>query len=140
MQEDLAELDRNQVWTLIPPPSYHPVIRTRWILQNKLDDVALIITNKESLVAKRFIKIEGLHYNETFTPVAHLEAIPNFLAYVAHKVFKVYQMDVKSVFLNGELKKEVYLQQPLGFVNLTFLNYCFKLHKDVYGLKQAPLA
>nr|KAJ0203442.1 hypothetical protein LSAT_V11C500244710 [Lactuca sativa] len=107
-------------------------------VSNNLDDAGVIIQNKARLVAKGFTQIKCLDYNETFAPVARLEAIRIFLAYVAHKTFKVYQMDVKSDFLNGELDTEVYLQQPPGFVNLTFPNHYYKLWKAVHGLKQAP--
>ncbi|KAL7610819.1 hypothetical protein Lser_V15G13019 [Lactuca serriola] len=91
MQEELAEFDRNEVWTLVPPPQNHPIVSRRWA----------------RLVAKGFTHIEGLDYDETFAPVARLEAIIIFLAYAGHKGFKVYQMDVKSAFLNGELDTEV---------------------------------
>lgn len=89
-------------------------------------------------MAKGFTHIEGLDYDETFAPVAHLEAFRIFLTYAAHKGFKVYQMDVKSAFLNGELDTNVYLQHPPDFVNLSYPNYCYKLRKAFYGLKQAP--
>ena len=137
MQEELAGFDRNEVWTLVPPPQYHPIVGTRWVFQNKLDEARVIIRNKERLVAKGFTQIEGLDYDETFAPISRLEAIIIFLSYAAHKGFKVYQMDVKSAFLNGELDTEVYLQQPPGFFNPSYPNYCYKLRKAVYGLKQA---
>ena len=110
MQEELAEFDRNEVWTLVPPPLNHPIVGTKWGGRNKLDDVEVIIRNKARAVAKGFTQIEGLDYNETFAHIAHLEAIKIFLAYAAHKGFEVYQMDVKSSFHNGELDTEVYLQ------------------------------
>ncbi|KAL4573036.1 hypothetical protein LXL04_019829 [Taraxacum kok-saghyz] len=138
MQEELAEFDRNEVWTLVPPPSDHPLIGTRWVFRNKLYDSGVIIRNKARLVAKGFTQIEGLDYDETYAPVARLEAIRMFLTYAAYKPFKVYQMEVKIAFLNGELKEECYVQQPPGFVNLSFPNHCYKLRKAVYGLKQAP--
>ena len=83
--------------------------------------------NKARLVAKGFTQIEGLDYNETFAPVACLEVIIIFLGYATYKGFKVYLMDVKSAFLNGELDTNVYLQQPPSFVNPSFPNYYYKL-------------
>ena len=105
----MAEFDRNEVWSLVPPPQNHPIIGTRWVFRNRLDDAGVIIRNKARLVVKGFTQIQGLDYKETFAPVARLKAITIFLAYVAHKGFKVYQTDVKSSFLNGELDTEVYL-------------------------------
>ncbi|KAJ0852043.1 putative RNA-directed DNA polymerase [Helianthus annuus] len=83
---------------------------------------------------------EGIHYDETFAQVARLEAVRTFLAYVASKDFKVYQMDVKSAFLNGKIEEEVYVQQPEGFVDPKFQNHVYRLNKTLYGLKQAPRA
>ena len=108
--------------------------------RNKLDDLGAIIRCKSRLVAQRYRQQEGIDYDETFAPVARLEAIRIFLAYAAHKKFKAFQMDVKSAFLNGELKEEVYLQQPPGFEDLDHPDYCYKLDKAVHGLKQAPRA
>jgi hypothetical protein len=87
-----------------------------------------------------FLPKVGMDYEETFAPVAHLEAIKILLAFAASKGFKLYQMDVKSVFLNGYIEKEVYVRQPPGFKNPKFPNHVFKLHKALYGLKQAPRA
>ena len=92
------------------------------------------------MVAQGYKQQEGIDFEETFAPVARLEAIRIFLAYAAHKNFRVYQMDVKSAFLNGELQEEVYVKQPPVFVNEKFPDHCFFLHKAVYGLKQAPRA
>ncbi|KAJ9545171.1 LOW QUALITY PROTEIN: hypothetical protein OSB04_024878 [Centaurea solstitialis] len=96
--------------------------------------------NKARLVAKRFKQQVGIDYDETFAPVARIEAIRIFLAYAAHKNFTVYQMDVKTAFLNGELKEEVYVTQPEGFVDRTKPNHVYILDKALYGLKQAPRA
>ncbi|KAL8103217.1 hypothetical protein AgCh_027672 [Apium graveolens] len=90
--------------------------------------------------AKGYSQQEGIDYDETFAPVARLQAIRIFLAYAAHKKFKVFQMDVKSAFLNGELEEEVYVEQPSGFVDPKFPNHVYRLDKALYGLKQAPRA
>ncbi|KAI3691358.1 hypothetical protein L2E82_49702 [Cichorium intybus] len=103
MQEELAEFERNKVWDLVPRPANHTIIGTRWVFRNKLDDMGTVVRNKARLVAKGYSKIEGLDYDETYAPVARLEAIRIFLAYAAHKNIIVHQMDVKSAFLKGDL-------------------------------------
>ncbi|GKD50770.1 retrovirus-related pol polyprotein from transposon TNT 1-94 [Tanacetum coccineum] len=83
---------------------------------------------------------EGIDFEESFAPVAKLEAVRMFIAYVAHKNFTIFQMDVKTAFLNGPLKEEVYVSQPDGFVEPDFPDHVYKLKKVMYGLKQAPRA
>ncbi|GJT29640.1 retrovirus-related pol polyprotein from transposon TNT 1-94 [Tanacetum coccineum] len=99
----------------------------------------VVIRNKARLVAQGYRQEEGIDYDETFAPVARLEAIGISLAYAAYMV-SWYQMDVKSTFLNGKLTEEVYVQQPLGFESSEFPNHVCKLDKGLYGLKQAPMA
>ncbi|KAK8913644.1 hypothetical protein KSP39_PZI023491 [Platanthera zijinensis] len=140
MQEELHQFERNKVWELVPKPKDHPIVGTKWVFRNKLDDQGVIVRNKARLVAQGYSQQEGIDYDQTFAPVARLEAIRIFLAYAAHKGFKVYQMDVKSAFLNGDIKEEVYVRQPPGFISLTHPDYVYKLHKALYGLKQAPRA
>jgi hypothetical protein len=84
--------------------------------------------------------VEGLNFGETFAPVAHLKAIRILLAFAVSKGFKLYQMNVKSVFLNGVIQEEVYVRQPLGFENPKYPNRVYKLSKALYGLNQAPQA
>ena len=91
-------------------------------------------------MAKGYSQIEGIGFDETFAPVARLEAIRMMLAYALFKKFKLYQMDVKSAFLNGYIDEEVYVEQPLGFVDPIHPNHVYKLEKALYGLKQAPRA
>nr|GFA80260.1 copia protein [Tanacetum cinerariifolium] len=116
------------------------IIKTKWIFKNKKDESSLVIRNKARLVAVGYSQQEGIDYNETFTPVARIEAIRLFLAYAAHKDFTVFQMDVKTSFLNGILKEEVYVGQPPGFVSKQYPNHVYSLDKALYGLKQAPRA
>ena len=92
------------------------------------------------LLPRGFAKKEGIDFEETFAPVARLEAIRIFIAFATSKGFKVFQMDVKSTFLNGFIEKEVYVKQPPGFENLKFPNRVYILQKALYGLKQAPRA
>jgi hypothetical protein len=96
-----------------------------------------IMRNKAHLVAQDFSQVEGLDFGETFAPVAHLEAIRILLAFVASKKFKLYQMDVKSAFLNAVIQEEVYAGKPLGFENLKYPDRVYKLSKALYSLKQA---
>nr|GEV43780.1 hypothetical protein [Tanacetum cinerariifolium] len=111
-----------------------------WVIamQDELDH--LVIQNKARLVAVRYSQQEGIDYDETFAPVDRIEAIRLFLAYAAHKDFTILQMDVKTAFLNGILKKEVYVGQPLGFVSKQYPDNVYALDKALYGLKQAPRA
>ncbi|CAH9110852.1 unnamed protein product [Cuscuta epithymum] len=140
MQKELDQFERNNVWELVERPSNHPVIGTKWVFRNKLDENGEIITNKSRLVAKGYNQVEGLDYEETFAPVARLESIRMLLAYACYMDFKLFQMDVKSAFLNGILKEEAYVEQPPGFENINFPNHVYKLNKALYGLKQAPRA
>ncbi|KAJ9564858.1 hypothetical protein OSB04_000824 [Centaurea solstitialis] len=140
MQEELAEFIRNNVWLLVPRPRKRTIIGSKWIFQNKLDEIGTIIRNKARLMAQGYKQEEGIDYDETFAPVARLEAIRLFLAYAAHMNFKVFQMDIKNAFLNGKLNEEVYVAQPPGFVDPKFPDHVYKLNKALYGLKQAPRA
>ncbi|KAK8942719.1 hypothetical protein KSP39_PZI008773 [Platanthera zijinensis] len=140
MQEELNQFRRCNVWELVPKPRGHNIIGTKWIYRNKLDKNGVIVKNKARLVAKGYRQEEGIDFDQTFAPVARLEAIRMFLAYAVYQDFKVYQMDVKLAFLNGDLKEEVYVEQPSGFVDPLKPDYVYKLRKALYGLKQAPRA
>nr|GFA80108.1 copia protein [Tanacetum cinerariifolium] len=118
-------------------------------VQQSSEEIILPQTNTQSILnnmipngdeAIGYSQIEGINYDETFAPVARIEAIHLFLAYVAHKDFTVFQMDVKTTFLNGNLKEEVYVGQPLGFVSKQYPDHVYALDKALYGLKQAPWA
>ena len=140
MQEELNQFERNKVWELVDRPTHMKAIGTKWVFKNKMDEHGVITRNKARLVAKGYCQMEGIDFDETFAPVARLEAIRMFLAYAIQKGFKVYQMDVKSAFLNGELKEEVYVEQPPGFEEIDGTDKVHKLKKALYGLKQAPRA
>nr|GEU70275.1 retrovirus-related Pol polyprotein from transposon TNT 1-94 [Tanacetum cinerariifolium] len=116
------------------------VITLKWIYKVKLDELGGILRKKARLVARGYRQEEGIVFEESFAAVARLEAIRIFLAYVAHKNMVVYQMDVKTVFLNGNPREEVYVSQPDGFVDPYNPNHVYKLKKALYGLKQAPRA
>jgi hypothetical protein len=99
-----------------------------------------VVRNKPRRVAQGFSKKEGIDYEETFAPVARLEAIRILLAFSVGKGFKLHQMDVKSAFLNGVLEEEVYVRQPRGFESVKYPHRVYKLRKALYGLKKAPRA
>jgi transposase InsO family protein len=140
MHEELENFERNQVWVLVDPPFSCKPIGTKWVFKNKQGEDGLVVRNKARLVAQGFCQKEGIDYGETFAPVARLEAIRILLAFAASRGFKLYQMDVKSAFLNGYIEEEVYVKQPPGFEHPKFPNHVFKLQKALYGLKQAPRA
>ncbi|GJV60106.1 retrovirus-related pol polyprotein from transposon TNT 1-94 [Tanacetum coccineum] len=140
MQEELHEFERLEVWELVPPPDKAFVISLKWIYKVKLDELGGILKNKARLVARGYRQEEGIDFEESFALVARLEAIRIFLAFAAHMNMVIYQMDVKTAFLNGNLREEVYVSQPDGFVDPDKPNYVYKLKKALYGLKQAPRA
>ncbi|XP_056165597.1 uncharacterized protein LOC130137693 [Syzygium oleosum] len=140
MQEELQQFRINKVWELVPRPKNHPVIGTKWVFRNKLDDKGKVTRNKARLVAKGYSQEEGIDYDETYAPVARLEAIRLLLAYACFHNFKLFQMDVKSAFLNGYIKEEVYVEQSPGFEEPRKTDYVYRLKKALYGLKQAPRA
>ncbi|GJS63521.1 retrovirus-related pol polyprotein from transposon TNT 1-94 [Tanacetum coccineum] len=138
--EELHEFERLEVWELVPPPDKVCVITLKWIYKVKFDELGGILKNKSQLVTRGYRQEEGIDFEESFAPVARLEAIRIFLAFDAHMNMVVYQMDVKTAFLNGNLQEEVYVSQPDGFVDPYKPNYVYKLKKALYGLKQAPRA
>jgi hypothetical protein len=140
MHEELENFERNQVWELVePPPNCHP-IGTKWVWKNKQGEDGEVVRNKARLVAQGFTQVKGIDFEETFAPVARLEAIRILLAFAVAKGFKLHQMDVKSAFLNGVIEEEVYVRQPPGFESERYPHRVYKLHRALYGLKQAPRA
>jgi hypothetical protein len=139
MQEELNNFIRNEVWHLVPCPNQN-VVGTKWVFCNKQDEHGVVTRNKARLVVKGYSQVEGLDFYETYAPVARLESICILLAYATYHGFKLYQMDVKSAFLNGPIKEEVYVEQPPGFEDSEYPNHVYKLSKALYGLKQAPRA
>jgi hypothetical protein len=140
MHKELENFERNQVWTLVKPPRDVNVIGTKWVFKNKHGEDGEIVRNKAHLIAQGFSQVEGLDFGEPFAPVARLEAIRILLAFAAYKGFKLYQMDVKSAFLNGVIQEEVYVRQPPCFESPKYPDRVYKFLKNLYGLKQAPRA
>jgi hypothetical protein len=139
MQEELNNFKRNEVWSLVPRPKQN-VVGTKWVFRNKQDKHGVVTRNKARLVEKGYAQVAGLDFEETFAPVARLESIRILLAYATHHSFRLFQMDVKSAFLNGPIKEEVYVEQPPSFEEERYPDYMCKLSKALYGLKQAPRA
>ena len=138
MHEELHQFVRNYVWELVPRPKEVNVIGTKWIFKNKSDEHGTVIRNKSRLIAQGYTQVEGVDFDETFAPVARLESIRILLAIASHLNFKLYQMDVKSAFLNRMLQEEVYVEQPKGFIDPYRPDDVYKLKRALYGLKQAP--
>jgi hypothetical protein len=140
MHEELNNFAHNEVWELVKRPSHHNVIGIKWVFQNKQDENGVIVRNKARLVAQGYTQVEGLDFDKTFAHVARLEDIRILLAYATSHNIKLYQMDVKSAFLNGNLNELVYAEQTLGFEDSRKSNPVYKLSNALCGLKQAPRA
>nr|GFA70072.1 retrovirus-related Pol polyprotein from transposon TNT 1-94 [Tanacetum cinerariifolium] len=138
MQKELLKLKRMDVWVLVPTPDNISPLTLKWLFKNKYDEENTVIQNKSRLVVRGYRQDEGLDFEESFSSVARMEGIRIFLAYAAHKSFSVFQMDVKTAFLHGSLKEDVYVCQPEGFIDADHPSHVYKLKKALYGLKQAP--
>ncbi|GJZ93558.1 putative ribonuclease H-like domain-containing protein [Tanacetum coccineum] len=135
MQEELLQFKLQKVWVLVDLPYGKKVIGTKLVFRNKRDERSIVVKNKARLVAQGFRQEEGIDYNEVFAHVARIEAIRLFLAFASYMRFTVYQMDVKSSFLYGTIEEEVYVHQPLGFVDPTHPNKVYKVIKALYGMR-----
>ncbi|GJT82542.1 putative ribonuclease H-like domain-containing protein [Tanacetum coccineum] len=130
IQEELLQFKLQKVWTLVDLPKGKMAIGTKWVYRNKKDEIGIVVRNKARLVAQGYTQEEGIDYDEVFAPVARIEAIRLFLAYASFIGLIVYQMDIKSAFLYGTIKEEVYVCQPLGFEDLQFPNKVYKVYVD----------
>ena len=126
----------NKVWTLTDLPDDRQAIENKWIFKKKTDADGNVTVYKTWLVAKGFRQVQGIDYDETFSPVAMLKSVWIMLAIVAFYDYEIWQMDVKTAFLNGYLKEELYMMQPEGFVDLKGANKVCKLQRSIYGLVQ----
>ena len=132
MQEELNNFTRNEVWHLVPRPNQN-VVGTKWVFRNKQDEHGVVTRNKARLVAKGYSQVEGLDFGETYAPVARLESIRILLAYATYHGFKLYQMDVKSAFLNGPIKEEVYVEQLPALKIVSTLIMCINSLRRFMG-------
>jgi hypothetical protein len=140
MDEELDQIEKNDTWELVPRPMNKNVISTKWVFMNKSNEDGQVTRNKARLICKGYAQIEGIDFEETFSPVARMEAICFLLAYACSKNIKVYQMDIKSSFLNWELEEELYIEKPEGFQLSENVDYVCKLKNALCGLKHAPRA
>ncbi|GJV29486.1 retrovirus-related pol polyprotein from transposon TNT 1-94 [Tanacetum coccineum] len=131
MQDELNQISRNKVWTLVPTPCGKTIIGSKWVFRNKRDETGIVIKNKARLVAQGYNQQEGIDYDENFASVARLESIRIFLTFATYMNFIVYQMDIKSAFLNGKLKEEFYVKQPLGFESNEFPNHIKQSERSI---------
>ncbi|GJV65587.1 retrovirus-related pol polyprotein from transposon TNT 1-94 [Tanacetum coccineum] len=140
MQEELNEFERLEVWELVPHPDRVMIITLKWAYKVKLDELGGVLKNKARWVARGYRQEEGIDFKESFALVARLEAIHIFITFTAQMNMIIYQMDVKTEFLNGILREEVDVSQPNGFVDPENPNHVYKLKKALYYLKQASQA
>ncbi|KAI5327616.1 hypothetical protein L3X38_027012 [Prunus dulcis] len=135
MQDELSMIEKNGTWVLVDRPTEKLVIGVKWVYKTKINLDGSVQKNKERLVAKGYAQKPGLDYNETYALIARLDTIRTLIALGAQKDWKLYQLDVKSAFLNGVLQEEVYIDQPQGFVIKGKEDKVYRLHKALYGLK-----
>ncbi|GJS51453.1 putative ribonuclease H-like domain-containing protein [Tanacetum coccineum] len=140
IQEELFQFKIQRVWILVDLPYGKKVIGTKWVYRNKKDERGVVVRNKARLVAQGHRQEQGIDYDEVFAPVARIEAIRIFLAFASYMRFIVYQIDVKSTFLYGKIDVEVYVSQPLSFIDPKYPKKVYKVVKSLYGLHQAPRA
>ncbi|KAG8485650.1 hypothetical protein CXB51_018843 [Gossypium anomalum] len=140
MDDEIAMIEKNKTWELVPRPTNRKVIGVKWVYRAKQNADGSLNKLKARLVVKGFSQKYGLDYMETFAIVARLDTIRLLIALAAQKQWKIHQLDVKSAFLNGFLEEEIYIDQPQGFVVSSKEQMVYKLKKALYGLKQAPRA
>jgi len=126
MQKELNQFTRNDAWSLVPRTSKMNVIDTKWVFRNKMDELGIIVRNKARLVAKGYNQEEGIDYDETYAHVGRIEVVRLLLAYTQNGC-KLFQMDVKSAFLNEFINEKVYGTQPPGFEDHKLPGHVYKL-------------
>jgi hypothetical protein len=140
MKEELSMIEKNQTWELVDMPTHKQPIGVKWVYRTKLNADGTINKHKARIVVKGYAQVFGVDFSETYAPVARLDTIRMLLAIAAHKGWKIFQLDVKSAFLNGYLQEEIYVEQPKGFMVEGEEDKVYLLKKALYGLKQAPRA
>eukprot|EP00253_Pinus_taeda_P001858 PITA_01858 len=139
MNEEYRSLLANDTWEHVPLPKGRKLVKCKWVYRTKFGLDGKVDKHKVHLVAKGFSQVEGIYYIETFSPIAKMNSICLVLSLVASFKWEVYQMDVKSAFLHGDLHEEIYMEQPLGFIQTDSSLVC-RPKKSLYGLKQVPRA
>ena len=140
MDEEISSIKKNDTWELTSLPKGHKPIGVKWVYKTKTNQKGKVEKYKARLVAKGYKQRHGIDYDEVFAPVARVDTIRLLTALAAQNQWKIYQMDVKSAFLNGYLEEEVYIEQPEGYVQAGQEDKVYRLKKALYGLKQAPRA
>ena len=140
MKDEIQSIQDNRTWELTDLPHGHKAIGLKWVFKLKKDETGAVVKHKARLVAKGYVQQAGVDFEEVFAPVARMESIRLLLAIAADENWEVHHMDVKTAFLNGELTEEVYVQQPIGFVVKGAEHKVLRLHRALYGLRQAPRA
>ncbi|KAJ9682521.1 hypothetical protein PVL29_018440 [Vitis rotundifolia] len=138
MQEEIKALIQNRTWDLVPRPPTANIVGSKWMFKTKLKEDGTIDRYKARLVARGFSQMPGLDFGETFSPVIKYTTIRLILSLAVTLGWAMKQLDVKNAFLHGFLKEEVFMEQPLGFINEDLPNHVCKLKRSFYGLKQAP--
>ncbi|GJV70187.1 retrotransposon protein, putative, ty1-copia subclass [Tanacetum coccineum] len=137
MNVEMKSMKDNEVWDLVELPLDGKTIGSKWLYKKKTNMDEAVHTYKARLVAKGYNQTPGIDYEETFSPLAYIRAIMIFIAIAAFYDYEIWQIDLKTAFLNGYLSEEVYMEQPKGFVNLKYPNRVCKLKRSIYGVKQA---
>ncbi|EOY17849.1 Copia-like retrotransposable element, putative [Theobroma cacao] len=140
MKEEMKMINLNKTWSLVDRPKHHHVLGVKWVFRMKLNSDGSLNKHKARLVVKGFAQLPGVDYHETFAPVARMDTIRLLLALSAKFKWKMFHLDIKSAFLNGDLQEEIFIEQPYGFESEPNRDKVYKLHKAPYGLKQAPRA
>lgn len=140
MDTEMSYIEKNQTWSLVSLPDGAKAIGVKWIYKTKFNELGKVDKLKARLVVKGYAQEYGVDYAEVFAPVARMDTVRMILAVAAHRGWGVYQLDVKSAFLHGELEEDVYVEQPQRYEVLEKKEMVYKLHKALYGLKQAPRA
>eukprot|EP00253_Pinus_taeda_P018494 PITA_18494 len=137
MNEEYCSLLENDTWDLVPLPKGRKLVRCKWVYRTKYRPDGKVDKHNARLVAKGFSQVEGIDYTKTFSPVAKMNSTHLVLSLAASFKWEVHQMDVKYAFLHGDLHEEIYMEQPIGFIQIDSSLVC-RLKKSLYGLKQAP--
>jgi hypothetical protein len=135
MQSEMDAVEKNCTWELADLPHGHNTITLKWVFKLKMDETGAIVKHKARLVARSFVQREGIDFDDTFAPVAQMESVRHLFALAAQKGWRVHHMDIKSVFLNRDLKEEVCVHQPPGFVIPSKEGKVLRLRKALYGLR-----
>lgn len=136
----LTKIERNDTWKLVPLPVNAKPVKSKWVFVNETDHNLNITRPRARLVAKGYTQTYGIHYTDTFAPVAKYTTLRFMLALATQKELWMLQLDVRAAFLNGTLEETIYLEQPEGFIKEEKLTWVYLLLKALYGLKQAPRA